>query len=133
MSYQNRNTWKTDTDASFTSGVNKWTGQEVEDAFLNLADSVAWESQKFTATPPTYNCSNGNLQEMTITGNSNLTISNVESGKYYTLIKKGNFTLGLPSSQFSASGSILPVGTVVLTFLYDGTNYFFNYSTYTAT
>ena len=133
MSYQGRSTFKTNIDNSFTSGSNKWTGAEVEDSFTNMADSVAWESQRFTATPPTYNCSNGNLQQMTLTGNETLVISNAEAGKYYTLIKKGAFTLTMPTSEFSASGSVTGTGTTLITFLYDGTDYYFSFSTYSAT
>ena len=133
MSYQSKTSFKSAVDASYTSGSNKWTGAEVETSFTNMADSVSWESQKFTATPFTYNCNNGNLQEMTLSGNGTLVISNAEAGKYYTLIKKGSFTLTLPTSEFSASGSATGTGTTVITFLYDGTDYYFNFSAYSAT
>lgn len=133
MAYKARSTYLTDTDGSFTSGLNKWTGQEVEDRLTELGDSVAWESQKVTATPFTYNCANGNLQQMTLTGNGTLVITNAESGKYYTLIKKGSFTLTLPTSEFSSSGSVTTTGTTIITFLYDGTDYYFNFATYSAT
>jgi hypothetical protein len=133
MAYKARQTFLTDTAGSFTSGSNKWTGQEVEDRLLEIGDSAAWESQKVTATPTTYNCSSGNLQEMTLTGNGTLIITNAEAGKYYTLIKKGAFTLTLPTSEFSASGSVTGTGTTVITFLYDGTDYYFNFSAYSAT
>ena len=132
MSYKARSTYLTDTAGSFTSGSNKWTGQEVEDRLIELGDSVAWESQKVTATPPTYNCASGNLQEMTLTSNQTLTISNAEAGKYYTLIKKGAYTLTLPTGEFSAGGGVTPTGTQVITFLFDGTDYYFSFSTFSA-
>jgi hypothetical protein len=133
MSYQSRSAWKTATGDSFTSGSNKWTGQEVEDAFINMADSVAWEFQKFTMSSNTYDCSNGNLQERTLTGNSTLAITNAEAGKYYTLIKKGAFTLTLPTGEFSASGSVTGTGTTIVTFFYDGTDFYFSFSSYSGT
>jgi hypothetical protein len=133
MSYQSKSTWKTNTSGSFTPGSDKWTGQEVEDAFINMADSVAWESQKHIMSSNTYDCSNGNLQERTLSANGTLAITGAEAGKYYTLIKKGAFTLTLPTSEFSASGSVTGTGTTVITFLFDGTDYYFNFSTYSAT
>lgn len=131
--YKSRSTYQSETGGSFTSGTDKWTGQEVEDAFLNLSDSVAWESRKVTMTSNLYDCSLGNLQERTLTGNGALTISSAEAGKYYTLIKKGAFTMSLPTGHFSGGGSTVPSGTVVVTFLYDGTNYFFSFTTYAST
>jgi hypothetical protein len=133
MAYKARATFLTDTAGSFTSGSNKWTGQEVEDRLIELGDSVAWESQAVTATPATYDCDDGNLQIMTLVGNVSLTINNAEAGKYYTLIKKGAFTLTLPTSEFSASGTVTGTGTTIITFLYDGTDYYFSFSTYSAT
>lgn len=134
MAYKSKSTFQTETDASFTSGSNKWTGAEVETAFLNMSDSVGWEHEKYTISSGSlYNCSNGNLQEITLTGNASLTISNAQAGKYYTLIKKGAFTLTLPTGEFSASGSVTGTGTTVITFLYDGTDYYFTFSTYSAT
>lgn len=133
MAYRGRSTFKSETDASFIPGSNKWTGQEVEDAFLNMADSVTWESQKYTMSSNTYDCTNGNLQERTLTGNGTLSIINPEAGKYYTLIKKGAYTLTLPTGEFSASGTATGTGTTIITFLYDGTDYYFSFSTYSAT
>lgn len=134
MAYKSRATYKTETAAKFTSGSNQWTGQEVEDAFIDNADSVAWESQKYTiASGSNYDCNNGNLQEITLTGNATLTISNAEAGKYYTLIKKGAYTLTLPTSEFTNSGSVTGTGTTIVTFLYDGTDFYFSFSTYSAT
>lgn len=133
MAYKNRSTFKTDTATSFTSGSDKWTGQEVEDRFTEIADSAAWESQKYTMTSNTYDCANGNLQERTLTGNGTLVVSNAEAGKYYTLIKKGAYTLTLPTSEFSASGSVTGTGTTIITFMFDGTDIYFSFSTYSAT
>lgn len=133
MAYQDKTTWKSTTAGSYTAGTNKWEGQEVEDAFINLSDSVAWESQKYTMTSNTYDCSNGNLQERTLSGNGTLAITNAEAGKYYTLIKKGAYTLTLPTGEFSASGSVTGTGTTIITFFYDGTDYYFSFATYSAT
>ena len=134
MSYKSKATFQSDNAGYFTSGSNKWTGQEVETNFEDLSDSVAWEHQKYTiSSGSNYDCLNGNLQEITLAGNATLTISNPEAGKYYTLIKKGAFTLTLPTSEFSASGSVTTTATTILTFLYDGTDYYFSHTTYSAT
>jgi hypothetical protein len=134
MAYKSRATFLTDTASSFTSSVNKWTGQEVEDRLTEIGDSAAWESQKYTiASGSNYDCDNGNLQQITLTGNATLIVSNAESGKYYTLIKKGAFALTLPTSEFSASGSVTGTGTTIITFLYDGADYYFSFATYSAT
>jgi hypothetical protein len=134
MAYKARSTFLTDTAGSFTSSSNKWTGQEVEDRLIEIGDSAAWESQKYTiASGSNYDGDNGNLQEITLAGNATLTTSNLEAGKYYTLIKKGAFTLTLPTSEFSASGSVTGTGTTVITFMYDGTDIYFSFSTYSAT
>ena len=133
MAYKSKATFWSETDAKFVSGSDKWGGQELDDTFDDLSDSVAWEHQKYTMSSAAYDCANGNLQERTLTGNATLTITNAEAGKYYTLIKKGAFTLTLPSGEFSSSGSVTGTGTTVITFLYDGTDYYFNFSTYSAT
>lgn len=133
MAYKSRTAFKTDTANSFTSGTDKWTGQEVEDRLTEIADSAAWEHQKYTMSSAAYDCNNGNLQERTLTGNATLTISNAEAGKYYTLIKKGAYTLTLPTGEFSSNGAVTGTGTTVITFLFDGTDYYFNFSTYSAT
>lgn len=133
MAYKSKTSWWSMVAAFFVSGSDKWTGAELDNAFEDMKDSVAWEHQKFTMTSNTYDCTNGNLQERTLTGNSSLTITNAEAGKYYTLIKKGAFTLTLPTSEFSASGSVTGTGTTIVTFFYDGTDYYFSFSTYSAT
>ncbi len=133
MAYKSRSTWWTEANAKFTGSGNKWEGQELDDTLQDLKDSVAWEHQKFTMASNTYDCSNGNLQERTLTGNSTLTVTNAEPGKYYTLIKKGAFTLTLPTGEFSASGSVTGTGTTVITFLYDGTDFYFSFAPYSAT
>jgi hypothetical protein len=133
MSYQSKSTFQTATDGSFTSGSNKWTGQEVEDALINMSDSVAWIDQVYTATPGAYNCANGTLQVMTLTSNLNLSITNPVAGQYYTLIKKGAYTLGLPTSEYSASGLTTGTATTIINFLYDGTDYYFTFASYSGT
>lgn len=135
MAYKSRETWWSEADAKFTGAGNKWEGQELDDSLADLKDSVAWEHQKYTMTSNTYDCTNGNLQERTLTSNGTLAITNAEAGKYYTLIIKGNFTLTLPTSEFQAGGAIVPASTNtrILTFLFDGTDIYFNHNTYQAT
>ena len=133
MAYKSKATFWSTVSAFFVSGSDKWTGTELDSSFEDLKDSVAWEHQKYTMSSAAYDCANGNLQERTLTGNATLTISNAESGKYYTLIKKGAYTLTLPTSEFSASGSVTGTGTTVITFMYDGTDFYFSFSTYTGT
>lgn len=131
--YRTKAQFKSENTAAFTPGVNKWTGLEVQGGFGNAADSVFWIDQKVTMAALTYDCSLGSLQEKTLISNSVLSITNAVAGMYYTLIKKGAFTLTLPSGQFTGSTSLVPSGTAVVTFLYDGTNYFFNFASYSAT
>jgi hypothetical protein len=133
MSYQSKSSWWSMVAAFFQAGISQWTGAELDTAFENMKDSVAWEHQKYTMTSNTYDCANGNLQERTLTGNGTLAVTGAEAGKYYTLIKKGNFTLALPTSEFSSSGATVPSGTAVITFMYDGTDLYFNFAAYSAT
>lgn len=133
MARKTRATYNTDTAAKFTPGSNQWTGQEVEDSLLEVGENAAWESTKYTMSSNTYDCSNGNLQERTLGANGTLAITNAEAGRYYTLIKKGAYTLTLPASEFSASGSVTGTGTTVITFMYDGADFYFSFSTYTGT
>lgn len=135
MSYTSRQAFKTANNNAFIPGVEKWQGAEVQNQFTNAADSVMWIDQKasFTGVSGSFNydCSLGSLQQVTLTGNvTTLSISNALAGMYYTLIKKGPFTLQLPSGQFSSSGAVTNTTTTVITFLYDGSNYFFNFSSY---
>jgi hypothetical protein len=131
MSYKSKTTFKTENTAAFTTGTNKWTGQEVQNTFANVADSVPWIDQKVTMAALNYDCSLSSLQEKTLTVNSTLTISNPVAGMVYTLIKKGAYTLNLPVGKFSASGSVTGTGTTIITFLFDGADYYFNFATYT--
>lgn len=133
MAYKSKSQFWTETDAKFTGTGNKWGGQELDDTFDDLSDSVAWEHQKYTMSSNTYDCANGNLQERTLPGNGTLSVTNAEAGKYYTLIKKGAFTLTLPAGEFSNSGAVTGTGTTVITFMFDGTDYYFSFSTYSAT
>jgi len=133
MSYESKSTFQTNNTSAFTAGSNKWTGVEVQDRFRVISDSVAWESQKYTMSNNTYDCSNGNLQERTLPSNGTLIITNAEAGKYYTLIKKGAYTLTLPTSEFSASGSVTGTSTTIVTFFYDGTDYYFSFAAYSGT
>lgn len=133
MSYKTNQAFKIDNASFFQANSVKWTGAHVQEQLNALADSVPWVDQKVQMAALNYDCSLGALQEKTLTGNSSLTVSNPVAGKYYTLIKKGNFTLNLPSGEYSSSGTSLPAGVVLLTFMYDGNDYFFNFSVYTNT
>ena len=133
MARKTRSVLWADADAKFTGSGNKWEGQELDDTLADLKDSCAFEDQKYTMSSNTYDCSNGNLQERTLGANGTLAIANAEAGRYYTLIKKGAYTLTLPTSEFSASGSVTGTGTTLITFMYDGTDYYFSFATYTGT
>lgn len=135
MSYTSKQAFKTANNNAFVPGVEKWQGAEVQNQFTNAADSVMWIDQKTSSSSVSgsynYDCSLGSLQQITLTGNvTNFTISNAVNGMYYTLIKKGAFTLTLPSGHFSSSGAVTNTTTTVITFMYDGSNYFFNFSSY---
>jgi hypothetical protein len=131
MSYKSKTSFKSENTAYFTVGTNKWSGQEVQNSFANVADSVMWVDQKVTMAALNFDCSLSALQEKTLTVNSTLTISNPVAGMVYTLIKKGAYTLNLPVGKYSASGSVTGTGTTVITFLFDGADYYFNFATYT--
>ena len=134
MSYKSKIQWLADNAARYIAGVKKWNPVEDQNHRANMADSVAWEHQKYTMTSNTYDCTaNGNLQERTLSSNGTLTVTNPEAGKYYTLIKKGAFTLTLPTGHYSSSGAATGTGTTVITFFYDGSNLFFSFTTYSAT
>lgn len=135
MSYKSRQAFINENAAAFIPGVNKWTGAEVQNQFANAADSTMWIDRKLSTPNVTgsfnYDCAVSSLQEVTLTGNvTALTISNAVQGMYYTLIKKGAFTLQLPTGNFSANGNTTNTTTTVITFMYDGSNYYFNFSTY---
>jgi hypothetical protein len=70
---------------------------------------------------------------MTLTSNLNLSITNPVAGQYYTLIKKGAYTLGLPTGEYSASGLTTGTATTIINFLYDGTDYYFTFASYSGT
>lgn len=130
MSYKTNQVFKIDNNNFFVPNSVKWTGLHVQEQLGAIADSVLWVDQKVQMTALNYDCSVGSLQEKTLTQNGALTVSNPVAGKYYTLIKKGNFTLTLPTGNFSNQGGTIPAGTALVTFLYDGTNYFFNFTVY---
>lgn len=135
MSYKSRQAFINENDAAFIPGVKKWTGVQVQNQFRNAAESTMWIDRKLSTSNITgsfnYDCAISSLQEVILTGNvTTLTISNAVQGMYYTLIKKGTFTLQLPTGNFSASGNITNTTNTVITFMYDGTNYYFNFSSY---
>jgi hypothetical protein len=130
MAYRSKDIFKIENTDAFASGSNKWTGDEVQGQFANVADSAMWIDQKVTMAGLNFDCSISTLQEKTLTVNSTLTVSNAVAGQYYTLIKKGAYTLNLPAGEYSANGSVTGTGTTIVTFFFDGTDYFFNFATY---
>lgn len=135
MARKTRSVLWADANAKFTGSGNKWEGQELDDTIADLKDSLAFEDEKATLGSNTYDCATRNLWERTLTSDGALTISGAEPGRYYTLIIKGNFTLSLPSGHYQNGGATVPASTNprILTFLYDGTNYFFSHAIYSAT
>lgn len=105
---------------------------ELTTVLTNLIDSLA-VSTPYTMSSNTYDCNNGDMQIRTLPSNGTLVISNAIAGKLYMLKKLGAYTFTLPTSEFSASGSVTGTGTTWITFVYDGTDYSFNFSTYSAT
>lgn len=133
MSYRAKATYKSTITGDFTSGSDKWTGAEVQAGFTDMADSVEWTDQFYTMTGSTFDAANGSNQACALTGNITLAISNAVAGRTYVLIKTGAYTITLPTGHYSASGSTVPTGRYILSFIYDGTNYHFNYASYSAT
>jgi len=138
MSYQAKSTYKSVIAADFVSGSNQWTGAEVQNGFTDVADSVQWIDAKSTITYAasfTFNCSNSSLQQITLGGNSTMAISNAVAGGYYTLLVyqdgTGSRTLTLPTGKTNG-GTINATASScsIVTFLYDGTNYFFSIGQY---
>ena len=133
MARKKRSVLWADANAKFTGSGNKWEGQELDDTIEDIKDSAAFEDEPETMTTNTYDCSTGNFRVRTLSGNGTLTVTGGEQGRYYTLIKTNGFTLTLPTGHFSASGSTTGTGRTVITFMFDGTNYHFSFSTYSAT
>lgn len=131
MAYISKSNYSSRVSTDFVQGSNKWTGAEVKQNFTDIGDSVMWIDQKITMPALDFNCASSSLQEKTLAVNSALTISNAVPGAYYTLIKNGAYTLSLPSTNFSANGATVPSGKYVVTFLYDGSKFFFNFAEYT--
>jgi hypothetical protein len=135
MSYASKDDYIANVVDIKTLNVNdgKIDAIELQICLENVGDSVMWIDEVYTMAALDYDCTIRSLQTKTLTTNSTLTISGAQSGKYYALIKKGAYTLTLPTGEFSASGSVVPAGTYIITFLYDGTDYYFNYAEYVAT
>jgi hypothetical protein len=138
MSYRSKTTYKSTISSDFSGSTNKWTGTEVQNGFTDLADSVMWIDGLATisyASSFTYDCSSSSLQKITLTGNATMTISNVVAGAYYTLEvfqdATGGRTLTLPSGKTNG-GTINTTasGISLITFMYDGTYYFFSIGQY---
>jgi hypothetical protein len=130
MSYKSKSSFLSDNSANFSSGSVKWTGTSLQSQFANMPDSVMWIDQKVSMSTNNYDCSNGSLQEKTLVANVTMSISNATPGMYYTLIKKGSYSLAIPTGSYSSSGNVTDTQTNIVTFMYDGTNYYFNFSSY---
>lgn len=138
MSYTSKTTYKSTIAADFVSGSNQWTGAEVQAGFTDMADSVQWIDGSATITYGssfTFNCATSSLQQITLTGNATMSISNAVAGGYYTLLVfqdvTGGRTLTLPSGKTNG-GTINTTASScsIITFLYDGTYYYFSIGQY---
>lgn len=124
-------TLKTLIQGYFTSGTDKWTGQEVEDSFTDVIDSVGSVQTALTdAATITWDLNNGNVAYVTLGGNRTLSITNLSTPSFGILKVKqdgsGNRTLTLPAGSIKPSGFALSTAgnaIDVLGFWYDGTNY----------
>ena len=116
----------------FTSGSDKWTGQEVEDSFTDTIDSLASAIVTLTdGATILWDLSAGNFAKVTLGGNRTLTISNAStpcSGILWVAQDgTGSRTLTLPSGSKTPTGWALSTAAApavdVLGFTFDGTNY----------
>lgn len=130
MSYKSKYTFLSEASSSYVPSSVKWSGQNLQNQFNNIPDSVLWIDQKVSMVGTTFNCLSGSLQEKILTTNVTMSISNAVSGMYYTLIKKGSYLMAIPTGSYSSSGNATGLDTTVITFMYDGTNYYFNFSAY---
>lgn len=87
-------------------------------------------SPVYTMSSNTYDCDNGDFQELALSGSGSLTVTNQVSGKVYLLRKSGAYTLTLPTGAESSGGATVPSGTYWVSFAYDGTRLSFNFSAY---
>jgi hypothetical protein len=119
MSYKQRNTFKSETSGKFTTGVNPWTGQEVEDMGIDIGDSVQWNDAQLSLTDAstiTWNYADGGEAVVTINGNRTLSITNIPSDRvvYGVLVViqggSGGFSLSLPSPQYKTTIGTLLTG-----------------------
>jgi hypothetical protein len=128
MAYKQRATYKTETDSKFVQGQDKWTGKEVEDAFIDMADSADWIDAPYTMASNTFDGGNGRFQQRTLTANSTLTVTNCTAGQFYAIRKIGAFTLTLPTSnKYTTDTRIVPEGEYYITFVYTGSVYIFSF------
>jgi len=139
MSYQNKATWTAATLADWaTGGSNKWTGQEIMDAIINMKDSVTWTDQEQTLTDAatvSWDCSLGYNAVVTLGGNRTLAISNAISGSFGTLTViqdgTGGRTLTLPSGKTNGGFINTTAGAhSIIQFYLRGTSYYFSISQY---
>lgn len=142
MSLKTDSTLTSEISGKFTSGSDQWTGQEVEDSFLDIVDSKLNKSdapaggfQTFQTLTDgatvTWNCATSYNAKVTIAGNRSLAISNASAGSTGILLVtqdgSGFRLLSLPANSRFPGGyyslSTIPSGVDMLIFVYDGTNY----------
>lgn len=133
MAYKTRSTFKSDTAADFNPGTDKWTGQEVEDAFINIADSAQWIDTQNTlldSATVTFDVSVSTNATVTLGGNRTLVINSARAGEYYTLVViqdgTGGRSLTLPAGK-SNGGSLntAAAGHSIITIYYNGSTYYY--------
>ena len=121
------------------TGTRLGLGQAADSSAV-MASTGQYFSTKYaagnTSTALTINWDNGNVQACTATGNVTFTFSNPKSGGRYMLIitqdATGSRTYTWPAAV-KWSGGTTPTGSAaskidVITFAYDGTNYYGGYS-----
>lgn len=139
MSYKDKSAFWAATDGKFSAGADMWEGQELDDTFADIKDSVQWKYPVLTlsdAATVVWNYALGEEAKATCAGNRTLSITNLPSDHVsYGCLEfyqdsVGGRTLTLPSPKTTNGGSInpAPFSKTIITFRYDGTKYEFNIS-----
>jgi hypothetical protein len=140
MSNISRAAQKSNVTGHFSSGVNKWSGSNLQNDLLNQADSTEWTDPRYVITFSSsfnYDCSaNGSYQAITLTANATMAIVNAVVGREYKLEVyqdgTGGRTLTLPTPKLSNGVSLSTSANslTIIAFYFDGTNYIFSLGQY---
>ena len=133
MAYKDKATFWTETNAKFVSGSNPWGGQELDNSFEDMKDSVAWNETPAAltiGTTTTWDVDTGLEKTLSLTQNTILAISNLPTGEgtiygRLRVTNTGSFSItAYPAGSKTNGGSInLGSGAVTnITFAWDGTN-----------